>query len=187
MMSAIINFDITVLNFIYDNLRCAFLDFIMPIITLFGESGIFFICIAVALLIFKKTRKTGAMLGLSLIIGLIVCNLTLKPIVARPRPYTLREVEMLVDGLSDFSFPSGHTVAAFEAASVLMMRNRKVGIPFLVLAILIAFSRLYLYVHFPTDVIVGAFIGAVSGFIAVKAVDALWDRISKKISSKKEV
>ena len=142
-MEKIILFDTTVLNYIYDNLRCAFLDFIMPVITLLGESGIFFICVAVLLLIFKKTRKTGAMLGLSLIIGLIVCNLTLKPLVARPRPYTLREVEMLVDGLSDFSFPSGHTVASFEAASVFMMRNKKIGIPFLVLAFLIAKENKY--------------------------------------------
>lgn len=185
-MQTIINFDNTVLNFIYDNLRCAFLDFIMPIITLFGESGIFFICLAVILLIFKKTRKTGAMLGLSLIIGLIVCNLTLKPLVARPRPYTLREVEMLVDGLSDFSFPSGHTVAAFEAASVFMMRNKKIGVPFLILAFLIAFSRLYLYVHFPTDVIVGAIIGTLSGIIAVKIVDIVWNKIANKLVTKKE-
>lgn len=180
-MSYITNLDMSVLNFIYDNIRCAFLDVLMPLITLFGESGIFFIAIAVLLLISRKTRKTGITLGLSLLIGLVVCNLTLKPLIARPRPYTVRtDVIMLVEALSDYSFPSGHTVAAFEAATVMMIRHRKVGIAFLVLAILIAFSRLYLFVHYPTDVLAGAVLGIASGVAAALAVNAVYKRFQSK-------
>ncbi len=184
-MSAIINADFAILNFIYDNLRCAFLDAVMPLVTMLGESGIFFIIIAIGLLLFKKTRNTGFMLAISLIIGLVVCNLTLKPFVARPRPYTFRtDVVMLVDRLSDYSFPSGHTVAAFECATVFFKRKRYLGLAFLALAIIIAFSRLYLYVHFPTDVLVGAIIGVLSGIIAVNAVDKIYNVKSKGNLSK---
>ncbi len=184
-MLDILSFDMSLLNFIYDNIRCAFLDFLMPIVTLFGESGIFFICIALILMAFKKTRKTGFCLAISLIIGLLVCNVTLKPLVARPRPYTVRtDVIMLVEALNDYSFPSGHTVAAFEAATVFLMRKRIVGIVFSVLAILIAFSRLYLYVHYPTDVICGMIIGILSGVLSVKLVDFIYKKCNKSRLSK---
>ena len=180
-MDAILNFDMSILNFIYDSVRCAFLDYFMPIVTLFGESGIFFICIAVILMLFRKTRKTGFVLSLSLIIGLIVCNLTLKPIIARPRPYTVRQdVILLVERLSDYSFPSGHTVAAFEASTVFMKRNRIAGLCFLILAVLIAFSRLYLFVHYPTDIIAGIIIGTASGFAACGVVDAIYNKFIQK-------
>lgn len=179
-MTEILSFDMSLLNLIYDNIRCAFLDILMPIVTMFGESGIFFICIALALMLFRKTRKTGFMLALALIFGLVVCNLTLKPIVARPRPYTVRtDVIMLVEALNDYSFPSGHTVAAFECATVFLMRKRKVGIGFLALAVLIAFSRLYLYVHYPTDVLCGVIIGVISGFCAVKLVELIYKKYLK--------
>lgn len=171
----------SIINYIYDNLRCAFLDVFMPFITLFGESGIFFICLAVVLMIFKRTRKTGFTLSVSLIIGLICCNMVLKPMVARPRPYTIREdVVLLVERLYDYSFPSGHTTAAFEAATVMYIRNRKFGTCFILLAILIAFSRLYLFVHYPTDVLVGILLGIVSGIVSAKIIDVLYDKYEAK-------
>lgn len=170
-MENIIAFDISILKYIYENLRSAFADTFMKFITLFGEGGIFFICIALVLLFFKKTRKTGIMLSISLIIGLIVCNMTLKPIIARPRPYIYTGLEPLIERPGDFSFPSGHTVASFEAATVFMLRDRRFGIPLLILAVLIAFSRLYLHVHYPTDIIGGMVLGTLSGIIAVKSVE----------------
>lgn len=176
-MDLILGFDMSVLNFIYDNIRCAFLDLLMPLITLFGESGIFYICIALGLMIYKKTRKTGFMLAMSLILGLLVCNVMLKPLVARPRPYSVRtDVIMLVEALNDYSFPSGHTVAAFEAATVMMIQKKAAGIVFTVLAVLIAFSRLYLYVHYPTDIIAGIVIGVISGIVSAKVINAIYSR-----------
>ncbi len=181
-MDLILGFDLSVLNFIYDNIRCTFLDILMPLITLFGESGIFYICITLGLMIYKKTRKTGFMLAMSLILGLLVCNVMLKPLVARPRPYTVRtDVIMLVEALNDYSFPSGHTVAAFEAATVMVIRNRIAGIIFTVLAVFIAFSRLYLYVHYPTDILAGIVIGVISGIVSCTIVNAIYNRKSKRI------
>ena len=90
MLAAITGADLAILDFIYDNLHCAFLDAVMPVITALGNGGILFIAIAVVMLFFKRTRKTGLMIGCALILGLLVCNLTLKPLVARERPFTAR-------------------------------------------------------------------------------------------------
>lgn len=115
-MEAIYTIDFAVLHWIMDNLWCPFLDWLMPLITLLGEDGIFWIAVAVLLLIFPKTRKTGAMMGVAMALGLLVGNLTMKPAFARIRPYENeagRTVELLVEKLSDYSFPSGHTLVCF--------------------------------------------------------------------------
>ena len=130
-----VNFDLPILEWIQANLQCGFLDFIMPIITLFGEGGIFWIAWAVILLFFPKTRKIGWSMGAALILGVLVCNVTLKPLIARPRPYDFqlaefgKEIKLLIDAQHDFSFPSGHTIACFEASVVLLFipKYRKVG------------------------------------------------------------
>jgi len=168
-MNALNNFEIGILDFIADKLGCAFLDFLMPIITLFGDGGIFWIACAVIMLFFKSTRKTALTMGMALLMGLLVCNVTLKPLVGRIRPYDVNtDVVLLIERLSDYSFPSGHTVASFEAAVTLMIcERRRFGYPALVLALLIAFSRLYLYVHYPTDVIAGICIGIAMAELAM--------------------
>ena len=166
-----VNFDLPILEWIQANLQCGFLDFIMPIITLFGEGGIFWIAWAVILLIIPKTRKIGLSMLIALILGLLVCNITLKPLVARIRPYDLQEqdfgiyINLLIERQHDFSFPSGHTIASFEASVALLKHSRKMGIPALILAILVSFSRLYLYVHYPSDVLVSVVLGTAFAFI----------------------
>ena len=179
------DFEINILNFIQDTFACPFLDRVMPIITLFGDKGIFWIAAALLLIIIKKTRKTGIMMGTALLLGLIIGNLILKNAVARTRPYdvnTAMQAELLVKTLSDFSFPSGHTLASFEAATVLMIRDKRFGIPALILAILIALSRLYLYVHYPTDVLAGALLGVFIGIFACFLVDKIYKRFERKIA-----
>ena len=162
-----VNFDLPILDQIANTLHCDLLNAVMPIITMFGDAGIFWIAWAAVLLIFPKTRKIGLSMGIALILGLLVCNLTLKPLVARIRPYEFREgIVLLVETPSDFSFPSGHTIASFEAATALAIHNRKLGIPALILACLIAFSRLYLYVHYVTDVLVSVGLGIGFAFLA---------------------
>ena len=179
-IDGIYNFDFTILDWIVKNLRCGFLDVVMPIITFLGDGGWFWIACAVIMLFFKKTRKTGLMMGLALVCGLLVCNLTLKPLVARVRPYDLRPVEnMLTEPMHDFSFPSGHTIASFEAAVVLLIREKRFGIPATVLAFLIAFSRLYLYVHYPTDVLASIVLGSLFAVFSVWAVNKLYRRFEK--------
>ena len=114
-----IAFDIPILYWIQEHLRCAFLDVFMPFITLFGDGGIFWICWAALLLLFPKHRKTGLAMGIALILGVIVCNMFLKTQIARPRPYDFIEnfdmSMLLVHEHGDKSFPSGHTTAAFAA------------------------------------------------------------------------
>ncbi len=154
----------------------------MPKITLLGDAGIFWIALAIILLIPKKTRTTGFMMGVALVLGLIVCNITIKPLVARPRPYDVAGLTgpYLCKIQHDFSFPSGHTTASFEGATVIFMRHRKWGIAALILAALIAFSRLYLYVHYPTDVLAGFVLGVLFGIAGVYIVKAIEKRLAAK-------
>ena len=187
------SFDLPILEWIQENVANGFLDFLMPIITIFGDAGIFWIACAAVMLIFPKTRKTGLAMGVALVMGLLVCNICLKPLVARMRPLVyeveklgnsaadlLHSGQLLVDKPSDFSFPSGHTIASFEAAGVLMLNNKKLGIPALVLAILIAFSRMYLFVHYPTDVLVSVVLGTLFAILANYLVNKGADKLEAR-------
>ena len=164
-------FDLPILEWIAANLRCPFMDTIMPIITLLGDAGIFWIAIAALCLFFPKYRKMGLSMGISLLIGLLVCNVLLKPLVGRIRPYDYqlehfgKTIELLVATPHDFSFPSGHTIASFEAATAIMLHNKKLGIVAMILAVMISFSRLYLYVHYPTDVLTSVVLGIGIAFL----------------------
>ena len=166
-------FELRILDFIQEHLKCGFLDWFMPTITLLGEDGIFWIAVAAVLLITKKYRKVGAMMGVALLLGFLVGNMTLKPLIGRVRPYDMPgvDIDLLVENLGDKSFPSGHTLACFEAAIVLMINDKRLGIPALISAILVGFSRLYLYVHYPTDVLAGAIIGAAFAVLACYIVN----------------
>lgn len=158
--------DLSILDWIQEHLRCGILDHIVPVITLLGEAGWIWILLAVVLLARKKTRKLGVAVAISLVLDLIFCNLLLKPIIARARPFTFRsELTLLVKAPKDFSFPSGHTAASFAAASALLFSKTKGWIPAMVLAAAIALSRLYLYVHHPTDVLAGVAVGFLCGFL----------------------
>ena len=169
--SLAVSFDLPILDWIAANLWCPVLDTVMPIITMFGDGGIFWIAISVILLFTKKYRKVGLGMAFALAMGLLVCNIILKPGVARIRPYDFqlkyfaREITLIAGGMHDFSFPSGHTIASFEACTVLMLGNKKFGIPATILAILVAFSRLYLYLHYPTDVIASIVLGILFGIL----------------------
>ena len=179
------SFDLPILDWIQSNLQCGFLDFIMPIITLFGDAGIFWIACSVILLLIPKYRKVGLSMGFALLLGLLVCNVTLKPLCQRIRPYDYqlqyfqREIVLLIEAQHDFSFPSGHTIASFEACTALMIRNKKLGIPATILAIMIAFSRMYLYVRYRTDVIASVILGIGFGFIGCWLVDKLAQKFPK--------
>ena len=151
------------------------LDKILAFITGLGNAGIIWIVLAVVLLILPKTRKTGIIVVAALLMDLILCNLILKNLVARVRPYDVNTaIAILIKKPLDFSFPSGHTAASFAAMTALFLaKMKKAWIAALVLAVLIAFSRLYFYVHYPTDVLGGAIVGILSGIIGYAIVEKM--------------
>ena len=181
-----VSFDLPILDWIQANLQSGLMDAIWPIITMFGDAGIFWMIWATLLLFIPRYRRTGLGMWFALAMGLLICNITLKPLVGRMRPYDFQIQELdktwndilvggklLVETPHDFSFPSGHTIASFEAATVLLLNSPVMGIPAMILAVLIAFSRMYLYVHYPTDVIFSVFAGilfAVIGNLIAKKI-----------------
>ena len=185
-------FDLPILNWIQSHMQSTFLDFIMPFITILGDAGIFWIACAVILMFIPKYRKSGFAMGLALIFGVVVCNMILKPLVGRIRPYDynlqvlklqwqdfLVHGKLLVETPHDFSFPSGHTIASFEASVALYKNDKRLGIPALILAALISFSRMYLYVHYPTDVIASVILGTVFALIANWIVHSIFAKLSR--------
>lgn len=171
--------DFTILDFIQSHLRTGLGDMVMPLVTHLGDGGAIWIALDMGLLLCPKTRKTGAALTAALALEVLCCNLILKPFVARIRPCDINTaVQLLVPRPDDFSFPSGHTGASFAAAAALYFRKSKLWVPALILAILIGFSRLYLYVHYPTDVLTGAVLGTLLGWAGYVLVHRAERRLS---------
>ena len=226
--------DLAILDFIRAHMTSPLGDEIMPIITMLGDNGIIWIIMAAVMLLFKRTRKLGAAMAIALIIDVVCCNLIIKPLAARIRPFDINTaINLIISAPDDYSFPSGHTAAAFAAFGALFFGRKKltgsadsfigmniyddlskhngsiapVGvqalnyeefsssrspvfsqknlwIPVLVLAILIAASRLYLYVHYPTDVLAGMILGTLFGFIGANVTAYLWKAMILKSSKR---
>lgn len=171
----ITNIDHAILLWIQNVLRFDWATPFWKLITLLGEGGYFWIGVCVLFLCLKKTRKIGATMTLALIINVILVNLCIKNVVCRVRPYDqFPDLIRLIEAQKDWSFPSGHTSASF-ACSIGMLFSlpkayKKYSIPFIVVACLVGFSRLYLCVHFPSDVLCGALIGAFAAWVSVNIV-----------------
>lgn len=158
--------EISILLWIQENLRCAFTDWLFPAITFLGDKGLIWIAAAVVLLFLKKYRKWGVLLLAALLVTTLAGEIALKNIIARPRPCTLfPEMELLIPRPHSYSFPSGHSASSFAAAVLLLKCRKAFGIPALILAFFIAFSRLFLFVHYPTDVLAGAALGILMGLL----------------------
>lgn len=179
-MQGLTTLDFQILHAIQRNFSCSVLDFLMPKITALGNGGILWILLAILLLILPKTRKNGIQLGVGCVGCGLIGNLFLKNVIARNRPCWIEDHTMLIAMPTDFSFPSGHTMVSFAAATVLWHWNRKVGIAAYLLAAVIAFSRLYLFVHFPSDVFAGAVIGILIGIAAIKGTDWMQKKFQKQ-------
>ena len=166
-METLIHIDGAILMFLQEVVRNAILDPIMKVITTLGNAGILWIILTICLLIPRKTRKIGWMSACALLFSLLINNILLKNLVARVRPYNAIEgLIPIVKKPSEFSFPSGHAGSSFASACVLYRKlPKKFGIPILVLAILISFSRLYVGVHYPTDVLAGAISGIICSYL----------------------
>ena len=185
-MDFIYSVDFAINDFISEHLTANFLNPIMSFISFLGDKGWFWIALALTMLFFKKTRVIGITMAVAMVFSLIFTNLILKPIVDRPRPWVYafehfgREIEILIHKPHDASFPSGHTSISFAPAVAIFMRNKKYGSFALALASLIGFSRLYFYIHYPTDVLGGLILGVAYGIGAYFLTNFIIDLISKK-------
>ncbi len=157
--------ELGILDWIQANLRCGALDVLMPALSWTCNHGEIWIVLAAVLLAVKRYRRQGLAVGCALVTDLVLCNLILKPLVGRVRPFVVHPVELLVPPPTDASFPSGHTAASFAAVFALKASGSPLWKPALAVAVAMAFSRLYLYVHWPSDVLFGALVGAAAGFI----------------------
>ncbi len=154
-------FEASIILWIQENLR-GVMDGFWVFITHLGDGGMLWIALGIILLFWKKTRPIGVTILISLVFDYVIINRTLKGLIARPRPFAVNEgiVTLISKPAAYRSFPSGHSGASFAAMFALYRWvPKKIGIPALILATLIALSRLYVGVHYPTDIIAGCIVG----------------------------
>lgn len=169
-----------ILLWVQDNLRYEWLTSIMTCLTYLGY--FIWVVIAIWFLINKKTRLTGITTSTSLVLNVLIVNVVLKNLVGRTRPYeVIEELVSLVGNQSDKSFPSGHTSIAFAFVAVLwFMCSKKVSLPLTCLAALISFSRVYVGVHYPTDILGGIVVGILCAIIAIFIVKFFESKLKKE-------
>lgn len=176
-MEWILSADNRLLTLIQEHLRTPLGDAVMPWITALGNLGIFWILLAVVLLFFPRWRMAGVQMLTAMALATLVGTVILKPLIARERPFLANDFTgLLIAAPKDFSFSSGHSAASMAAAAVLLRRSSRAGVPALILALLIAFSRMYLYVHYPSDVLAGLLLGVLSALAGMRLVNFLWSR-----------
>ncbi len=175
-------FDFEILFFIKNHLRNGFFDAIVPFYTNLGNDGLIWIALGVVLLIPKKTRKCGVMVLATLLVMLVINNIILKNLIARERPCaTYPELVELVKVPTSYSFPSGHTVSAIAVSFTILSQHKKFGIVTIILALLMGLSRLYVGVHFPTDVYGGIIVGFAISLIVCTLEKKITPIILKKL------
>ena len=187
MFESVMGWDFQILNFIQEHLRNGFLDTVLAALSHAGKAGIIWIVCCVVMLFFKKTRAAGVIALVAMGIGYLLGDHVIKPLIARPRPFAtesdlnvFRNAELIVSKPSGFSFPSGHSASAAAFATVTLAKNRVIGLIALLPVLLMMFSRLYLYVHFPSDVLSGAVLGILSAVLMLLIFRAT--KLDKKLS-----
>lgn len=169
-MNFITKIDISILNLI-QNLKNPLMDKIMTTITAFGNMGIFWILLIIIFLTTKEYKKMAKFMIVCMLVNVVIVNLIIKPAVGRQRPFEIVDgIKLLVLKPQDPSFPSGHSAISFCMLTTILFfsKSKTINIMASLLAILISFSRLYLYVHFPSDVFCGIIFGILSSLISLK-------------------
>ena len=176
-MYALNTAEIAVLRRIHELLGCAVLDRVLGALTHLGDGGAFWIALCVLMLIFRRTRRAGLCMACAMLMCLLCGNLILKPLIARPRPFVFdNTITLIISPPGEFSFPSGHSMNGFAAALSLRLYHRRAENAALILAGIIAFSRLYLMVHYPTDVLCGAAVGCIAALLSHKLLSYISGR-----------
>lgn len=172
MFNLIQNFDSSIMYKVQE-IHNPILNSIMIFFTKIGDIGLVWLVLGLVLFFFKKTRKAGILLYLSQLLNIIVVTI-LKDTIQRPRPFlTLTDLHPLISLPTSYSFPSGHASSAFAGALIIAYMFRKWLVPAYIVAIMIAVSRVYLGVHYPSDIIVGAVIGTLSSIIIIALYNKL--------------
>ncbi|MCR5375331.1 MAG: phosphatase PAP2 family protein [Lachnospiraceae bacterium] len=174
-----LSFDADFLLYIQDHIRCGILDNFFPYITHLGTAGSFWILLTAVLMCFKKTRRAAVCSAIALLGSLILNNMVLKPLVGRVRPYEVIEgLKLIGKRATDPSFPSGHTAASIASAVALCrFLKKRYSIPLLALALLIGFSRLYIGIHYPTDVLAGLLDGIALGIGGILIENVMYKKL----------
>lgn len=194
LFESFLEFDLQVFQWVA-NLYNPILDKIMVLITYSGEAGAIFIVISAILLFNKKYRKIGFCMLISMLIMLIFNNLILKEIFERSRPFNLELTwwveeyvyPNLVSYPSSFSFPSGHTSSAFAAAIACLWYNKKIGIPVTIFAFIMGFSRIYVGVHYFSDVVFGIIVGIICALAGVLVSKYCFDKFNEKVFERNKI
>ncbi len=197
MLESIYHFDWNVFRFVEEHIWNPVLDVIMKIITLSGEEGIIFILFALAFFIIgvlkgnEKYKKIGVAVAVSLAFMLVANNLILKEVIARVRPFNFDWTQYswggefnypdIVSKPSSWSFPSGHSSSAFAACFAIFFYNKKWGTPALIFAAVMAFSRIYVHVHYCTDVLAGAVVGIIYALIGILITKYIYNFLNEKL------
>ena len=174
-----LSMDADFLLYIQDHIRCGILDNFFPYITHLGTAGSFWILLTAVLMCFKKTRRAAVCSAIALLGSLVLNNMILKPLVGRVRPYEVIEgLKLIGKRATDPSFPSGHTAASIASAVALCrFLKKRYSIPLLALALLIGFSRLYIGIHYPTDVLMGLLDGIALGIAGILIENAMYKKL----------
>ena len=173
-------FDSAVMTFVQSGFHNPITDTVFPAVTYLGESGIFWILLSLLIIALGRKngwRTTGCFMLAAMLLGLLLGEIALKNIICRPRPFQeMPEISLLIPPPSGYSFPSGHSCASFAAATIIFLKDKRPGTAALALAALIAFSRVFLFVHYPTDVLAGSLLGVLCALAAAYGYRRLFQK-----------
>lgn len=173
-------FDSAVMTFVQSGFHNPVTDAVFPAVTYLGESGIFWILLSLLIIAMGRKngwRTTGCLMLAAMLLGLLLGEIALKNIICRPRPFQeMPEISLLIPPPSGYSFPSGHSCASFAAATIIFLKDKRPGTAALALAALIAFSRVFLFVHYPTDVLAGSLLGVLCALAAAYGYRRLFQK-----------